>query len=174
MKPMKLGLIGNAGAGKDTFGEALAELGYEVVQLKGPLHEVLMLTSTEYNSANQLLGYEQAKRTLPWVRPLMIDVGSGMKSIFGKDIFAQAAARRARGLDNVVITDVRFGIEVQVLHSEGFRFVDIRRPEADSNDADEARQVAKKLGLHLPTIENCGTIEELKDQAKLFKPWQDY
>lgn len=173
-RPMKLGLIGNAGAGKDTFADRLVELGYRKVECKGPLHELLMVASLPYREAVERMGYEAAKRDTDWLRPLMLDTGKKMKELFGSDIFAQGAARASRGLDNVVVSDVRFAVEAQLLHAEGFRFVEIARPEADSGDANEALWYLKFSGVHLPRVENCGTIAELRSQADLFKPWRDY
>lgn len=171
---MKIGLIGSAGAGKDTFADRLVQLGYTKVELKGPLHELLMTASPPYNNANYLLGYEGAKRNCGWVRPLMIDTGEQMKRLFGNDIFARTATKSACGLDNVVVSDVRFAIEAQLLYADGFRFLEIVRPGADAGDAQEAVNYLRSRDLDLPRIDNAGTLEELQAQADQFKPWRDY
>lgn len=158
---MKIGLIGNAGSGKDTIADYLVTRhGYAKVELKGALHQTLMVASTPYANAVYLLGYEKAKRETSWVRPLLVETGQEMKRIFGEDIFVRAALEASAGLDNVVVSDVRFAVEVRELAANGFVFVEVCRHGADAHDSDEAKSEAHQWG-ELPMLVNDGTIEEL-------------
>lgn len=159
---MRIGLIGNAGSGKDTVADYLvSQHGYKKVELKSALHETLMVASTLYANAVYVVGYEAAKRETSWVRPLLVKTGQRMKELFGEDIFTRYALEQSKGLDNVVVSDVRFEVEVRQLADAGFVFVEVARREADTHDAAEAMQAWRKLNNGIFTVHNDGTLDEL-------------
>jgi hypothetical protein len=170
MTKLLLGLSGFAGSGKDTVGEIIvAHHGYVRYAfgdaLKQMLYAINPLTQT-YRGVTRLapfvddVGWDRAKQE-PDVRELLQRTGTeGGREVLGPMIWVNEVRRHLPEHSHVVITDVRFRSEAEMIVQEGGYVWRIERPgcdapndhasEHDLDDWDFDRYVA-----------NDGTLEDL-------------
>lgn len=162
-----IALTGFAGCGKDTAASALD--GWERVSFAQPLKEMMLKLNPWISSglrlqeAIKLLGWDRAKRDMPEVRRLLqvfgTDVAREMISdsiwidFADKKIAAAFAARK-----HVVITDLRFKNELDLIESYAGHVIRITRPGIGpvNGHASESQQIEADA-----EITNDGTIPEL-------------
>lgn len=173
-----IGLVGRAGAGKDTAAAALAPLGYHRVAFADALKQVAYDADpvVEYGAGGDesvrlsylvdMLGWDRAKREHEDVRAFLQNLGVAMRDaqpgIWVHIGMAKAALLRADGR-HVVITDVRFEDEVQAVRDAGGLVVRIDRPggTADGDGGHVSEQV-ERLDVNLAIV-NDGTVGDLAD-----------
>jgi hypothetical protein len=123
-----IALIGAVGAGKDTVANILSErYGYQRHALADSLRRFLEATDVRYAAAVSYYGYEQAKKTDPYVRDRLIEIGIAARDHIHPDIWVYALLDSLPEVP-VVVTDVRFANEVEALDDEGFEFIHVDRP----------------------------------------------
>lgn len=125
-----LALIGNAGAGKNTIADILtSDYGYEQYGFADALRDFVEATDERYAAAITYYGYEQAKRTDPYVRDKLKKVGKTARDLIHPDIWIYSLLDRLPPAGPVVVTDVRYENEVDALVDEGFEFITVTRPD---------------------------------------------
>ena len=136
--PNLIGLSGYAQSGKDTVAGILArEYGYERIAFADPIKDLLYKvnpiirqddfgTQTLQNVVDEQ-GWEMAKR---WdeVRRLLQDLGVGAREVFGSNFWIDIALAKAKQEHKVVITDVRFKNEAQMITIAGGELWRVERP----------------------------------------------
>jgi hypothetical protein len=169
-----IGIIGKARSGKDTAALALvAEHHYTRLAFADPLKELALaidpLIPTAYGIHVRLSllirdsGWEYAKDHYPEVRRLLQRTGGGVREI--DETFWLTATRKKLNAAEawnlpVVVTDVRYPNEANMLRSRGFRLIRITRPGL----ADDQHDSETALDTYPAdfTIENTGTIADLR------------
>jgi hypothetical protein len=138
-----IGLVGSAGAGKDSFARRLVEgHGYRRFAFADQMRELLLVLDplvTDSLSLSRLVnhyGWDVTKRTYPEVRRLLQVFGTEVvRDGLGKDTWVNAAHSKIQPLlshgTSVVVTDVRFENEVRLIRNLGGDIVRITRHEAD-------------------------------------------
>lgn len=146
---MRIGVTGYAQHGKDTVASVLvSEYGFKRLAFADALKELALkvdpIVRNPYLPAAEArlswtvakFGWEEAK-SLEEVRRLLQELGTGAREILGDDIWTRIIARKMRSTyDPVVISDVRFPNEAEMIHWHGGEIWRVIRitPEGASYD----------------------------------------
>jgi hypothetical protein len=150
---MKIALIGKARSGKDTSADYIvSKLLLQRVAFADPLRECVSLVQ-------DTLGLPRSKD-----RKLMQLLGDWARDI-NKNIFIELAIN---GRDDIIVTDVRFKNEAEVLKQNGFMLIRVTGNPTSVNRSDPIYQHASELEqddiVADYEILNTGTIQELYDK----------
>lgn len=113
-----VGLIGPAGAGKDTVAALLVEHhGFHRVAFADRLRELAERIDPTYAALVAAHGgYDTAHRVNPWVRRRLIEIGDAAREVIGPDVWIDPVEAELDYVDGpVVISDLRYRTEVQWL-----------------------------------------------------------
>lgn len=180
-----VGLTGYAGSGKDTFAKSLRlRGGYERVGFADAVKEmalvldpyVLVPTPSPTRGSDfellsvvvRRLGWDEAKK-IPDVRQYLQKLGTeAVREIINKDAWVMAAQAKIWPLitegTNVVVTDVRFQNEADLIKSWGGKVFRIERPEVtpvNSHISDTGVDTIAVDGV----VYNQGSIDDLGREA---------
>lgn len=183
-----IGLMGYAGAGKDTVADYLVRTyQYTRVAFADPLKEMALSInplmdsaccsgcespsdSEDYYLADAVRehGWESAKRNVPEVRRFLRSLGATMRDR-DPDYWLDIALRKIIAAENlgmpVVITDVRHENEFESLRNYyDFTMVRIDRPGTDTSDVDPESGRLIESVVPDTTLQNGLTIENLHSQ----------
>lgn len=152
----KLALIGKMRSGKDTVADYLAvEYGYRKIPLALGVYKV----------AHDIFGMSGKNRKL------LIDIGAALRGI-DENVWIDHVLRLAGTSKNVIVSDVRYLNEYEVLKEHGYTFIKVYAPDAlrIQRGADEA-YIAHPTECYLDHIEadwmlvNNGSTADLYDQV---------
>lgn len=158
MKHPDIGMMGYAGAGKDTAADYFVQrLEYERASFAAPLKEI----------AKQI-GWNGIKDERG--RGLLQDLGMAGRQ-YDQDLWIKRAADQAPAYLPIVWTDVRFRNEADFVRSRGGIIVEIRRkdvtPQAEVHVSEsEHRRIRPDF-----IVDNEGTITELHAKLWLVASW---
>lgn len=167
-----IGLVGAAGAGKDTVAEILElRSGYKRVAFADPVRQALLeldplIDGTQrVSDAVTSTGWEAAKRNHPEIRTLLQRVGTDMIRTVSPHFWVTLALKEANeAISNgyiPVFTDTRFQNELDLIRINGGIIIKVERPEFDNV---AAGHVSEELcaTVHADyTINNDGDLETL-------------
>lgn len=201
---MIVGILGFIGSGKGTVGEILAEQGFLPLSFGSAVKDVaatmfnwersLLEGDTEFSRQyreqkdpywSQEFGFEFTPRKA--LQLIGTQVG---RDIFHPDLWVIKTKQTmhmlmSQGMENFVITDVRFPNEIDMIHSEGGILIEVQRGiqphwmsvagRANRGDL-KAEQFMRNEGIHESewkwighdidyTIDNNGTKEDLKQKV---------
>lgn len=132
--PSIIGLSGYAQSGKDTVANILVrEYGYERIAFADPIKDLLYKINphvgggTFLKSTVDTIGWERAKKN-PEVRIMLQSLGVGARELFGENFWIDLALAKAKQEHRVVITDVRFKNEAQMITIAGGQLWRVHRP----------------------------------------------
>ena len=188
--PPLVGMIGKKRAGKDTFAAELLDwFGYRRVAFADPLRNTLLDLDPWIAETNRLgghartrrlswiveeLGWELAKEEIPEVRRLMQAHGHAIRTHVDPTVWLSAAMAKAQVLradgEPVVITDCRYQNEADAIKAAGGVLVRVVRP----GQADGDRHITEVDLDERETdyvVQNDGTLEDLRRQARLVAEW---
>lgn len=196
-----IGIVGFIGSGKGTVGDILVQRGFHKDSFAAPLKDAAAIIfnwprnmlegdtnisrlwrekKDEYWS-NQF-GYEFSPRLA--LQLMGTEVG---RKVFHENLWIISLLNRARGYDNVVITDVRFKNEINTIRKDGGFVVRVKRgPEPDfydtafkANTTKEHKYVQEmnERKIHLSewewigcdfdyVIENEGSLKDLEENVE--------
>ena len=131
--PNLIGLSGYAQSGKDSVASILVrDYGYERIAFADPIKDLLYLinptigrVSLQYIVDNN--GWDVAKQHLE-VRQMLQDLGVGARELFGSNFWIDLAISKVKQEHRVVITDVRFKNEAQMISIAGGELWRVERP----------------------------------------------
>lgn len=120
-----IGLTGFAGSGKDTVADILvAEHGYVKMAFADPLREMLLILNPHVGTPKTLAqlveahGWRWVKNRFPEVRRLMQVFGTDIvRNKIDQNFWVNTLAKRIEGVERVVIADVRFPDEANLIRS---------------------------------------------------------
>lgn len=174
-----IGLSGRAGAGKDTLASHLAPFGYVRVAFADPLREMalaidpLVALSPWDRAASMRLsdyvtaaGWDAAKRH-PEVRRFLQRLGTeGVRHHLGDDTWVRLAEARIADLGDVpvVVTDVRYPNEVDLVRRLGGLWVHVNRPDAVTVPGHVSETSLDPSQADV-VIHNTAGVERLEDLA---------
>lgn len=177
MKGAVVGLMGQKQSGKDTFAKRLIEEhGFTRIANADIMRDCLYALDPYIGDGWRLTrlidtyGWDYAKEQNPEVRRLLQVFGTEVgREILGADTWVNATSRKVkaelRGGGKVVITDVRFPNEADMIHNlfagDIIRIYRSGLPDADNHPSERAwREVEPDWEFH-----NDGTIEDLWSRA---------
>lgn len=175
-----IGLTGWAGAGKSTVASLLAaEHGYMVKPLAGPVIDGLRALDpiigwvagqpVRLNAAIDSLGWDVTKRTYAEARRLAQRFGTEVgRQQFGADVWVDRMWWTLQGVPDmipVVIPDVRFPNEAQLVYDIGGFIVRVERPGLARQSDHESEQYAGNI---LPdwVLLNAGSLSDLTNETR--------
>lgn len=166
---MIIGLTGAAFSGKDTVGIYLARShNFAIFAFADPIREglkaMLDLTAADFRPENK-------EKTIDWIvrspRQLMQSLGTEWgRELVGATIWTDHMARRIDAAthagEDVVITDVRFNTEVDLIKRLGGEIWRVQRPNAETTSHRTHRSETEAAAIaHDRLLVNDGTIEQL-------------
>lgn len=164
-----VGLVGPKRSGKDTAACALIAQGWRRVALADPMRDFmlrldpLIAPGLRYSEVIDAHGYEVAKDTYPEVRELMKRLGTEAgRYVLGENVWTDIASLRIATSDEpVVVTDVRFINEADILRRMGGLIVRVVRPDLGRNtDMHQSETEQEEIRADY-TLINGGTPEDL-------------
>ena len=181
MRPALIGILGKKRSGKDTLAARLVEAhGFTRFALADPiraglleLNPILPFGSHPGTFATPPLrlaewvavyGWERAKET-PEVRRLLQHFGTGLRDHLGADVWVDALRRKISDFPgSVVITDVRFKNEVQMIESLSGVTIRVTRPDLVSTDTHISEVALDGYCADFGVV-NDGTIADLSEEV---------
>lgn len=169
-----VGLMGYAGAGKDTVGQILVEdYGYKRRAFADALRQVLLHLDpiVRYRGGGRRLDalldeeevWDKAKQT-PEVRQLLQRLGVGVRQHVDEDAWVNAVERSLSPGKHYVITDVRFPNEIRWVRSKGGFLLRVDRQGHGPVNGHISEQAWTSTEPDA-VVANTGTIEELGDKV---------
>lgn len=163
-----VGVTGAAGAGKGTVASML---GWHEVSFADPLYDMIS-TMTGY-SVEQLKDRQFKEQVIPWLgkspRQLLQTLGTDWgRDIVAKDVWRKIGARRIRaahlaGITCVVVPDVRFDDEADLIHDEfGGVIWEVTRPGAQTCVGHVSESGLSRNRIDR-TLVNAGTLDEFRE-----------
>lgn len=155
-KRVLIGLSGYAGVGKDEVAKTLtSQLTYQRVAFADPLKE--LATAIGWNGEKDEVG-----------RKFLQDLGVGVREHLNTDAWVLAAEERIEQIDGpVVVTDVRFPNEVQMIRRRGGKVVRVVRPGCGPVNAHISEHLVGDDDCDLIFL-NDGTLDELPRKVEEF------
>jgi len=172
---MIIGFTGRKYHGKDTAAKRLIKNGYTPMSFAEPIKEIAkMLFGFSENQMNgnqkedidsrwnisprealQFIGTELFREQ---IQRLLPDIGS--------DFWVKSLENRIPKDTNIVITDVRFPNEVDMIHRLGGKIIRVKRDIVENQGSHISEMLIDTLDAD-HDIENNGTIEELHDKVNV-------
>lgn len=134
---MIIGLSGYARSGKDTVSKILVEdYKFTRVAFADPIRNFLYemnppLSGPSLTSIVDDYGWDVAKAN-PEVRRLLQNAGIAARKVFGADFWIKQALKTISPENKVVITDVRFPNEAEMIRSLGGQVWRVIRPDVEA------------------------------------------
>ena len=150
---MVIGLAGYKGCGKDAIASWMVKQhGFTKLAFADPLREIMHQMNPivgdfarnppmRYREAVTVYGYDEAKRLYPEMRRLMQELGATARDVIDPCVWVNALdVRQARVPGDVVITDVRYPNEAELIHDiDGVVFRVLRPGTAPDGHSSEAQ-----------------------------------
>jgi len=169
---MLIGLVGTAGAGKDTAANHLVSThGYSALALADPLKEMLRTLLDEANVDRCYADHRDLKEVgigglcgLSF-RQLAQRLGTEWGRAISPDFWLRVLERRIDAADlwPIVITDVRFPNEAEWVRAHGGVVWRLTRPQAAPAHAHVSEQMPDQISAD-EEIDNSGSLLELHQQ----------
>lgn len=178
-RPLLIGLVGRAGAGKTTVAQHLAdEWAFEPIAFADPI-QAMALTLFEEAGVDAAWALERVLKDKPapelgWsYRRIAQTLGTEWgRDLMGPDFWLQVAAHKVRVARmhqaSVVISDVRFPNEAGWVIEQGGVLVRVLRPDLQPLPADAATHTSEHHAERLPVhheLPNGASIQTLCDRA---------
>lgn len=170
---MLIGLTGRTFAGKDTAGAYLARAhNFSLLAFADPMRDAL---EAAFDLTARDFAPDRKELVIDWIgkspRQLMQTIGTewGRRHV-RPDIWIKHMARRIERLrhhngDDIVITDVRFADEFELIHRLGGEVWRVHRPGAATTTHSDHRSEREALQIDADHhLDNSGTLEQLYEQ----------
>lgn len=164
---MIIGMTGFAQSGKDTVGAYLVErYGFQRFGLADGVREAvaaldpIVVGGLRISHLLSRHSWESIKVEIPEVRRLLQAMGTEVgREIFGSSTWTDLVKRKMEGVENVVITDVRFANEAEMVREQGGMVWRVFRPGVGPVNAHPSDRLDFEFDYR---IDNDGSIEELQ------------
>lgn len=173
---MLIGLVGYAGAGKDTVAGMLP--GFERRAFADKLRALALAADPLVHGNSPLghgrlsrmvshYGWDRLKREWPEVRRLLQDLGEGVRCQLGRDTWVDAVLPGHPGALDVVITDVRYPNEAARILALGGVIWVITRPGVGPVNNHDSEGYASWIGGYVhQEVVNGGTLDDLRSAVE--------
>lgn len=168
-----IGITGRAGAGKDTMADELAEKhGFLKMPFAGPLK---MAAKVLFGFSDQQMNDRELKECMNdyWGithRSALQKLGTEcMRGVFGQDFWLKRwmlSYSEWRDTDHIVVPDVRFENEANLIRNCGGSIVHIRRPNnTNAIPQTHASEAGIAINPNDIVIDNVGEVKQLRECA---------
>lgn len=170
---MIIGLSGYAQSGKDTVAQHLIDnYGFTRIAFADPIREALLaldptvpdypaLPGIKLSWLVEKSGWESVKQESQEVRKLLQRMGTEVgREMFGQNFWVDQAMSKANGIDNVVITDVRFPNEYDAIKQNGGQVWRVNKLNHQPANSHQSETILDDFNFDW-SIPNYGTIEDL-------------
>lgn len=169
-----IGLVGEMRSGKTTSANILVERrGFVELTFAGPLKACI---ATLFDLDPGVFATQASKAALAKVidhkythRQLLTTGGDALRTGFGKNLFVDIVDANIRKLvragKSVVISDVRYPVEAELVKKHGGKLVRLVRETEENKEEEEEKHSSETLqrGIDVDvTIHNNGTLDELR------------
>lgn len=180
-----VGIVGPAGAGKDTIADALVDrMGYRKVAFAGPMRRMCEAinpivgvkrrwfradTPVRYLDALDECGYQDAKARYPALRDFLQKLGTeGGREILGDTIWVDTALRDAASSSQPpVFPDVRFENEFKAIRALAGVIIRVDRPGLELLDGHESEGFYNRVPHVDIDLVNDRNVQALEDAAEM-------
>jgi hypothetical protein len=174
-----VGLMGAKQSGKDTLAEFLVkDHGYVRLAFADVMRDALLMLDPwvyQWSSTHRLsylvanLGWDRAKELYPEIRRLLQVFGTEVgREVFGETVWVDMLDRKVESILNegrdIVVTDIRFPNEADMLTDHGAYLVRIERLGLSDTDQHASERAWRGIDADLTCL-NHGTIEDLQRYA---------
>lgn len=178
MKYALIGLVGHAGAGKDTAAAALVEVGYVNLKFAGALKAMMraLLKEVGYDSETverMLEGDLKETRTsrlnFKTPRHAMQTIGNEWGRLcMGEDFWMNVVQRRVWETPRAVFSDCRYPNEVDMVRRNGGAIVKIERPGLAVDLSHASEQFISSIEADLVLENTADTPEKFQDLVRIW------
>lgn len=174
---MFIGILGKKRSGKDTIADYLSKYGYQKDAMANPLKEVSRIMF-DFND-QQLYGDQKEVKDEFWnITPREVLQFLGTEIVqykfqellpgIGRKFWVKLFLKKYQGKKvKIVVSDIRFQHEVDLIHSLGGKVIKLERPDLKTNDEHASEIELDSVKNHDYTIKNNGTIDELYHKVDL-------
>lgn len=158
-----LGLTGPIGSGKSTCAQWLQQAGWKRVPFAGPLKEMLRalgLTEAELNGSLKETPCDLLMGCTP--RRAMQTLGTEWGRALNKDLWLHVWKQWALPYSKVVVDDVRFPNEAELLQSLGGKIIKIVRQPQGVSTGDHVSELHFNRLPFDRVVFNYGSLEDLQ------------
>lgn len=170
--PKIIGFCGYPGSGKDVAAEFLVARGWQRVAFADPLRKMALAIDPwicdmhgreRLSDLVKLNGWLEVKK-LPEVRRLLQYIGTqAVREIIGPNTWVDIAVRSMEPCRSVVITDVRFANEAEMIRRRGGLICWVQRDSA--GDRRHNAHISEQYPFTMDrAINNNGTLQELENK----------
>lgn len=166
-----IGLSGYAQSGKDTVANKLVEeYGYKRISFADAIRDFLLRVNPILMDGRRLsglvteFGWEIAKAQ-DEVRRLLQETGTAARDMFGEYFWISVALSKVGDNEKVVISDVRFSNEADVIKMLGGQVWKVTRPGVGPINGHISESDMDSYAVD-HVIDNSGTIEELHAEVQ--------
>ena len=165
-----IGIMGSAGAGKDTVAEALDDaFGFERQSFAGKLRMMAFDLNAyinphrRYKDALLLRGYESAKRGVDGFREQLQDLGVAARRNLGENVWVDALFDSLEDGGRYVIPDVRFLNEAEAIKAHGGELWRVDRPGVEAANDHVSEHEWRTIEPDRVIVNN-GTLVDLQNE----------
>lgn len=166
-----IGLTGYAQSGKDTVAKTLIEeYGYKRVGFADPIRDFVLKINPILHDGRRIgewvkeFGWDITKAQTE-ARRLLQDTGMVAREMFGEDFWVELAVSNIEPTDKVVITDVRFKNEADMIRMMGGKIFRVTRPGVGPVNGHVSESDMDEYSVD-HVIVNDGGLDNLRDQVK--------
>ena len=163
------GIMGAAGAGKDTLGEIICKQDPEFVPVAFADPLKLGAAFTFGIKIENFYDRDLKEKVIPqWgmsPRQIAQKFGAGMREVFGEDFWIRRMSNMIEEFDvkKLVITDVRYQNEIDFVHNNEGQVLGVVRPGVDPVAEHDSEELAKQVHAVADVVfTNDGSIEDLR------------
>jgi len=176
-----IGISGLARSGKDTLAENLANIircEWDIdVEIFSFAEEIKSQADDFLKKYYNISAFSESTEDKEYIRPLLVAHGECMKSLYGKNIWAECVLKKIKSRKNKVfpiISDVRFDFEAKFLQENGGQVIHISKEgNLPPNDIEAKNDplVEKCCDLtHCWPVYEPNEMDECRGHAKIL--WQ--
>lgn len=166
--PDIIGITGRKRHGKNTAAEGLVPLGFEVIGFADDLKDAALQLNPRIENGWRLktlverYGWEHVKDHYPEARRILQRLGTDVVRTRDPEFWLKVFRQKLTPGRKVVVADVRFDNEAELVRSLGGVVVEVVRPDLSTNTDTHASEAGVDASLIDLVLLNSGTAEDMQ------------